>query len=165
MAHNHTVLDVLLREIALMVEDGEFERADNHFPDAEAHALRRMDLEEQVTYPQFERLTGIDADGPTAILRWEHREMREALAAMRVALAEGNVGDFHRAYEAFTRLESQHRVSEDRLLFPLIDQLLEGNALGELIARLDNRSTRERRKSRSVMIPTSASLSTTGSAP
>ncbi len=51
-------------------------------------------------------------------------------------------GDFRRAHEAFVRLESQHRICEDRLLFPLVDHVLEENALADLVTLLANRSTR-----------------------
>ena len=142
MAQDHAELDRRLDDVSRMVDDGELERADHHFSDVFEHAQRHLELEEHVVFPRFERLTGIDDDGPTALLRWEHREMRQALDDMLEALVRGNAVEFHRAREAYARLDSQHRVSEHRLMFPLIDQLLGEVELASLLAELDNRSNK-----------------------
>jgi hemerythrin-like domain-containing protein len=142
MARDHAVLDQRLDDVSRMVDDGELERADHHFTDVSEHALAHMQVEESHIFPRFERLTGIDEDGPTALLRWEHNEMRQALDEMRTALARGHAADFHRAREAYERLDSQHRVSEHRLMFPLIDQVLGEDELSSLVAELDNRSNK-----------------------
>jgi len=142
MARNHAILELQLDDVTRMVDDGELERADHHFPDAEEIVRRRIEIEERYVFPLFERITSTDAEGPTALLRWEHRELGQALGEMRVALEAGNATDFRRAREAFARVESQHRIAEDRLLFPLVDHVLDGNALAELVTLLDNRSTR-----------------------
>jgi hemerythrin-like domain-containing protein len=142
MAHDHAELDRRLDDVSRMVDDGELERADHHFADVFEHAQHHMELEERVLFPRFERLTGIDQDGPTALLRWEHREMRNALGDMRQALAQGRAVEFHRARGAYEWLDSQHRVTEHRLMFPLIDQVLGEDELASLIAELDNRSNK-----------------------
>ena len=142
MTHDHTVLDLRLDDVSRMVSDGELERADHHFPDAYEQALTHMESEEALIFPLFERTTGTDIDGPTALLRWEHRELRQALEDMRSALARGHAADFHRAREAYARLDSQHHVSEHRLMFPLIDQVLEAGEVASLVAELDKRSKR-----------------------
>jgi iron-sulfur cluster repair protein YtfE (RIC family) len=101
----------------------------------EQHFLR----EEEVLFPAFEQASG-NAMGPTRVMRLEHRQMRETLADMDGALADGNLENFMGLADGLLILVQQHNIKEEQMLYPMCDRLL-GAAAGSVIEAMQYRPT------------------------
>lgn len=87
----------------------------------EAH----FQAEEQTLFPRFEEATGMTC-GPTAVMRSEHAEMRDALERLRDALARQDAEDYAGEAETFLILMQQHNMKEENILYPMCDARLAG---------------------------------------
>lgn len=80
-------------------------------------AMRRhMDMEEQVLFPAFEKVTGMTM-GPTRVMRAEHDQMRGLLVQMASATHQAMLdhGD------TLLMLIQQHNVKEEGILYVMCD--------------------------------------------
>ncbi|QKK01434.1 MAG: hemerythrin domain-containing protein [Pseudomonadota bacterium] len=95
---------------------------------------RHMSAEEEVLFPAFEEMTGME-DGPTAVMRMEHDQMRSLLAQMSEALDGGDLDGYLDGGETLNVLVQQHNMKEENMLYPMCEQAL-GDQADELIARM-----------------------------
>ncbi|MCX7897739.1 MAG: hemerythrin domain-containing protein [Rhodocyclaceae bacterium] len=79
--------------------------------------------EEELLFPAFENATGMIA-GPTQVMRMEHRQMRELVAAMRAALERKDEADFLGAAQTLLIMMQQHNLKEENILYPMLDRAL-----------------------------------------
>ncbi|MDD2884901.1 MAG: hemerythrin domain-containing protein [Dechloromonas sp.] len=97
--------------------------------------------EESQLFPAFEGATGMTG-GPTAVMRHEHAQMRELLAAAQAALAAGQGDDFFAVVDTLLIMMQQHNMKEENVLYPMCDQHLAAqidpliSALQQSLARL-----------------------------
>ncbi len=91
--------------------------------------------EEQVLFDAFEARTGM-TEGPTAMMRLEHDEMRGLLADLDDACTRQARDAFLGTSETLGVLLQQHHMKEESILFPMCDQVLaaEGSALVDRMA-------------------------------
>jgi iron-sulfur cluster repair protein YtfE (RIC family) len=85
--------------------------------------------EEEILFPAFEAATGMTS-GPTAIMRGEHRGMRELLAQMQGALAARDSEAFAGGAGTLLILMQQHNVKEENILYPMCDNALAASDVG-----------------------------------
>ena len=96
--------------------------------DAFAEATERhFQMEERVMFLEFEQKTGL-TQGPTAIMRHEHAQMRNLLAEMGKAIEAKDKDKFFGNSETLMILMQQHNMKEEQMLYPMIDRTLEGDA-------------------------------------
>ncbi len=134
MAGDHRACDGLYAEAEAAVAAGEWDEATARcaaFTDALA---RHFAWEEETLFPAFEASTGM-TEGPTAMMRMEHDEMRDLCAALAAAVAARAPDDFLGAGETLVVLMQQHNMKEEQILYPLMDRSLGGEA-AELLERL-----------------------------
>lgn len=86
-------------------------------------------------FPLFEKTTGIFG-GPTEITRYEHDEIREALAKMRSALDHADTKAFQRAWEELRAIQPTHDRKEERLLYPAIDRAIPAAEREDVMRRM-----------------------------
>jgi iron-sulfur cluster repair protein YtfE (RIC family) len=96
---------------------------------------RHLQTEEEVLFPAFERGTG-SAQGPTAMMRMEHTQMRELLQAMADSLGARDAARYLGLSETLLTLMQQHNVKEENVLYPMSDRLLAAQR-AEILARMD----------------------------
>lgn len=86
-------------------------------------ALRRhFAMEEEGFFPQFDKLMGMDDQGPTAIMREEHAQMRGLLDRMSGFAADGDLEGLVSAGETLLILIQQHNMKEEQMLYPMADE-------------------------------------------
>ena len=95
-----------------------------HFKNATLCHLAR---EEVVLFPAFESTSGMVA-GPTQVMRMEHTEMRDTLAAMEESLLQHDSKAFLGLSETLLMLMRQHNIKEEQILYRMCDQMLAGDA-------------------------------------
>lgn len=99
--------------------------------------------EEDFLFPALEAAGIPNEGGPIAVMLSEHRQGREFVAAMKKALSEMKGGDSGAAARfsenacGYTTLLRQHIQKEDKVLFVMAEQRLDGAKDDELIEEFD----------------------------
>jgi len=88
-----------------------------------AETERHFQLEERVMFLEFENKTGM-TQGPTAMMRQEHIQMRSIMKQMNEALVSGNKDKFFGFSETLMILMQQHNMKEEQMLYTMAQQHL-----------------------------------------
>src|SRR6185369_6017791 len=86
---DHDRLDEGLRSVSSAVGNGRFAEAAARYEEFERGLLRHLRIEEELLFPVFEARSGM-LNGPTDVMRDEHRQVRMALALMRRGLQQAD---------------------------------------------------------------------------
>jgi len=127
---DHDEIDALLAAV-------DFERPADALPrllEFDRRLERHIAWEEELLFPAAARLAPPLADGPIAVMRQEHRSIRahklEALAALRA----GDGSGAKRGVERMLEVLGPHNRKEERILYPMCDDLLAGAEAGRILA-------------------------------
>ena len=96
---------------------------------------KHFQMEERVMFEEFETKTGM-REGPTAMMRHEHAQMRGLMSQMLEAIKAGNSDKFFGTTETFMILQQQHNMKEEQMLYPMAQQHL--NAESDRIVEMMN---------------------------
>lgn len=127
LANDHEHCDTLFAEAENAVARGDWQDAGTRFLAFRQDTLRHLAREEEVLFPAFEARTGMSG-GPTYVMRAEHVQMRDILSAMDQALARRDGDGYLGLSETLLMLMRQHNLKEERILYPMADQALAGEA-------------------------------------
>lgn len=128
---DHERLDAILARVRTLAADGSFEEASARFAEFACGLRRHIEVEEEVLFPLFERVTGM-AHGPTVVMRHEHVEIRRAMEDISGALARRDADGVGGSIDALEDTLSDHNLKEERVLYPMTDE-----AVGDDRARED----------------------------
>ncbi|EXI72526.1 MAG TPA: hemerythrin domain-containing protein [Candidatus Accumulibacter phosphatis] len=123
MASDHRSCDELLVTVEHAVADRRWGPARAAFTLFRAGMLHHFSAEEAILFPLFEQSTGIFR-GPTQVMRAEHAQMRQLLAAAEAAVAAQDADDYSGNAETLLIMMQQHNVKEENVLYPMCDQHL-----------------------------------------
>ena len=84
---------------------------------------RHFQMEERVMFLEFETKTGM-TQGPTAMMRQEHTQMRGLMSQMCDAIDADNIDKFFGLSETLMILLQQHNMKEEQMLYPMAQQHL-----------------------------------------
>ena len=84
---------------------------------------RHFQMEERVMFEEFETKTGM-TEGPTAMMRHEHTQMRGLMKQMLESIQADNKDKFFGTAETFMILQQQHNMKEEQMLYPMAQQHL-----------------------------------------
>lgn len=84
---------------------------------------RHFQMEERVMFLEFEQKTGM-TQGPTAIMRHEHVQMRNLIADMGKAIEAKDKDKFFGISETVMILMQQHNMKEEQMLYTMAQQHL-----------------------------------------
>ncbi len=84
---------------------------------------RHFQMEERVMFAEFEQKTGM-TQGPTAMMRQEHEQMRGLLKQLLDAIEENNKDKFFGTTETLMILLQQHNMKEEQMLYTMAQQHL-----------------------------------------
>ena len=85
--------------------------------------LHHFDMEEKVMFPVFEDKTGM-TQGPTAMMRMEHEQMRGLLEDLKTDVSATNKNHFFGVSESLMMLMQQHNMKEEQMLYAMADNHL-----------------------------------------
>jgi iron-sulfur cluster repair protein YtfE (RIC family) len=80
-----------------------------------------FEMEEHVLFPAFEQETGM-TQGPTQVMRMEHKQMRELFERMAAAIAAKDADEYAGLSETLLILLQQHNLKEENVLYPMSEQ-------------------------------------------
>lgn len=101
------------------------------FQDALQHHFA---MEEEIMFPAFEGRTGM-RQGPTMVMRTEHRQMTDLLTRMSAAIGRKDENAFLGDADTLLILMQQHNVKEEQMLYQMADQAL-ANELEQVVGRM-----------------------------
>lgn len=130
---DHDRLDELLRQFqTLKLSDRS--KAARNFEEFKAGLEQHIAWEEEILFPSFEKKFG-HLDGPTEVMRWEHREIRAFLNAIAEKLARGDC-DTTIEEMGLQSVLCPHNHKEESILYPMIDQVTGDEERTEIFARM-----------------------------
>lgn len=116
LTDQHRCLDRLLEAANNLCGAASGREAQGRFCDA---MERHLEVEERVLFPVLEEL--LAHIGPLAIMRQEHDAVRALMMSLRAAVGVDTCGPL---LETLTVLIQQHHLKEERVLYPLSNDLL-----------------------------------------
>jgi hemerythrin-like domain-containing protein len=84
-------------------------------------------MEEDVLFPAFETRTG-SSQGPTAVMRKEHQQIRGLLSRMAEAMDKSDKPAYLGYSETLNIMMQQHNLKEESVLYPMADRILGAQA-------------------------------------
>ena len=93
-------------------------------------------MEERVMFAEFEAKTGM-TQGPTAMMRQEHTQMRSLMDQLKAALEDENKDRFFGTSETLMILLQQHNMKEEQMLYPMAQQHLSQES-ERIVAMMDS---------------------------
>jgi len=84
---------------------------------------KHFQKEERVMFEEFEQKTGM-TQGPTAMMRHEHTQMRNLMQQMGEAIDTDDKDRFFSLSETLMILLQQHNMKEEQMLYPMAQQHL-----------------------------------------
>lgn len=97
---------------------------------------RHFQMEERVMFVEFEAKTGM-TQGPTAMMRQEHTQMRQLMQQLLNALKEENRDRFFGTTETLMILLQQHNMKEEQMLYTMAQQHLSADS-ERIVAMMDS---------------------------
>ena len=95
-----------------------------------------MAWEEEILFPSFDRRFGHLQGAPTAVMRWEHQQIREFLGTLALKLSGQDFG---------TEVEEMgveavlcpHNEKEESILYPMMDQMVGDEERADIFAAME----------------------------
>lgn len=97
---------------------------------------RHIVWEEEILFPFFERKTGM-SQGPTHVMRIEHRMIGERLEAIHLKVKSGNP-DSDQEERALLEILAAHNMKEESVLYPAIDSLASESDEQEVFKQMES---------------------------
>lgn len=127
LAPDHQHCDTLFAASEAAAARGDWHAAADAWTRFHDALLHHFAMEEEVLFPAFEARTGM-TQGPTQIMRMEHRQMSDLLNQLSDALARQDADAFLGDCETLLIIMQQHNMKEEQMLYHMADQALAGEA-------------------------------------
>lgn len=135
LAWDHDRLDALERGAFELLAGGDPQGARVRWAEFTVGLRRHIRFEEEILFPTFEEELGIPAeDGPTGVMRGEHREIERLIDLIGRALG-GDGAPLPLRSELHLVL-GQHNMKEEHVLYPGTDTCLGPEERDALVARI-----------------------------
>lgn len=135
LAHDHERLDQLL-DAYRQLKRVDFALAKQSFREFKFALQRHIISEETILFPLFEDKTGMRDNGPTAVMRAEHREIGRRLEALHDKVRRQDV-DSEREEEELIEALTAHNRKEEGVLYPAIDRLTSDEERSDAFRKID----------------------------
>ena len=118
MGGDHDRLDDIFQQFQ---KEPDVEKAKHFFKEFKTGLQRHIVWEEEILFPLFEEKTGMRDSGPTAVMRMEHRQIKEILERIHDQLKAGKKNTTFMESELL-RVLGEHNDKEESILYPWIDK-------------------------------------------
>lgn len=106
------------------------------FLDFKAGLQTHIAWEEDILFPIFERGTGMNEAGPTAIMRMEHRQIKDFLGKIDQIILDAGLKGGDEAEISLLQVLEAHNQKEENILYPAIDNLTSVQEKEQAITRM-----------------------------
>ncbi len=124
MSEDHDRLDSILENYGKSRNNAD--EAGRLFSEFEAGLQRHIVWEEEILFPLFEDKMDIHNEGPTEVMRVEHRQIKDVLVKMHDAVSKGDTNTWQLEADLRSVLKP-HNDKEENILYPFIDLELAEN--------------------------------------
>jgi len=118
---DHDRLDELFKTFQ-QLKRSDFAKAKEAFKEFKFGLQRHIVWEEDLLFPLWEKKTGRSEEGPTVVMRVEHRQIAQQLEAIHSKVSEQNP-DSDKEEQTLLDVLGSHNRKEERALYPAIDQM------------------------------------------
>jgi hemerythrin-like domain-containing protein len=123
LATDHKRCDTLFATAESAASNNDWDIATPEFDRFRDALLHHFAMEEEVMFPAFETRTGMK-QGPTAVMRSEHRQMTDLFDSMADAIARKDANAYLGDADTLLIIMQQHNVKEEQMLYRMADQAL-----------------------------------------
>lgn len=127
MLADHRHCDVFFASAEQAAAAQAWDRARASFSAFQRAMEQHFAAEEKVLFPAFERANGMTM-GPTQVMRDEHVQMNQLMAAAQQSLDAQDGEDFSGNTETLLIMMQQHNMKEEHVLYPMCDDRLRDQA-------------------------------------
>ena len=131
----HRECDDIFAKAEAAAASGDFESAKKEFEAFADETLLHFKKEEDELFPAFEAATG-SSQGPTAVMRYEHEQVRGLLGKMAQALNNKDKDAYLSLSESMMILLQQHNMKEEQMLYAMCDRVFDHAKKDELIKKM-----------------------------
>ncbi len=136
LSWDHDRLDALEEAAFRKRAAGDLRSAEELYAEFAAGLKRHIGFEEELLFPAFEQRTGFPPTaGPTAVMRAEHREIRELLDRIEAGIADA-AAPVEELRRRFHDVLGEHNFKEEEVLYAGTDELLGAEEADRLVARI-----------------------------
>jgi iron-sulfur cluster repair protein YtfE (RIC family) len=113
-----------------------FDEAKKHFKIFFRGLRRHIVWEEEILFPLFEKKAGMHDEGPTFVMREEHRRIQALLDRIhaKVRVADPDSDDDE---EMLMEVLEGHNLKEEQILYPAIDQLTTQKEVAQVFLEME----------------------------
>lgn len=123
MVNEHDFCNGLFCDSENLATESKWAELKSMFEKFSTETEQHFNREEKVLFPRAEKKMG-SSDGPTAVMRMEHEQMRVMIENLKRSIDEENKAGFLGESETLLVLMQQHNMKEEQILYPMIDRLL-----------------------------------------
>ena len=135
MNKDHDRLDNLFEEFNKL-RKSDISRAKPLFLSFRAGLQAHIAWEEDILFPIFERETGMHATGPTAVMRMEHRQIKNFLEEISGKVLADELDGIDESEIKLLEVLGSHNLKEENILYPAIDDLTNEQEKKQAIERM-----------------------------
>lgn len=137
MEHDHDRLDNIFTQFT-QLKGQDLEQARRLFQEFKVGLQKHIVWEEEILFPEFEQRTGMRDQGPTAVMRMEHREIISYLDRIHDKILEQKVERLDELESELLRVLKAHNDKEENVLYPWIDNTLSDDERQQLFTAMQN---------------------------
>jgi len=134
LTQDHRACDEEFANMENSVASGDWIDANSKLVKFSTDLLHHFDMEEKVMFPAFENKTGM-TQGPTAMMRMEHDQMRGLLEDLKADVNATNKDHFFGVSESLMMLMQQHNMKEEQMLYAMADSHL-GDVVSDVVENM-----------------------------
>ena len=137
MGEDHDRLDNIFKEFK-NIKNTDEDRARNLFHEFKIGLQKHIVWEEEILFPLFENNTGMYDSGPTAVMRMEHRKIKDFLENIHRCLSKNiQTNDLE---EGLMEVLTEHNNKEEDILYPWIDNSVSKEEIEKAFINMKNLS-------------------------
>lgn len=133
--HDHDQLDNYFQEYKKL-KNTDYPQAKECFQNFESGLHRHIQWEEDILFPLFEEKTGMADHGPTAVMREEHKQIKEYLQEINKKVATEDVNTDNEE-QLLEDLLGSHNQKEENILYPGIDEVISDSERENVFERMN----------------------------
>lgn len=134
-AHDHDELDGYLKKFQELKRRN-YLQAKEYFKKFKFGLQKHIVWEEEILFPLFENKTGLKNSGPTEVMRFEHRQIKEALENLHKKVQRHDPNSDQEEQSLINLLEV-HNYKEESILYPAIDRSVSDEERGNVFGQME----------------------------
>ncbi len=123
LTQDHRDIDDVFAKLEEQVNSKKWDDANASFSEFYKGMDAHFKMEEEIMFPAFEEKTGM-TQGPTAVMRMEHTQMRQLMEDLSCDLEKKDKDHFLGVSETLMMLIQQHNSKEEMMLYNMANNVL-----------------------------------------